>query len=77
MKPIWEGRKLLICVGTGGVGSGPRHSPGRLYGGARQWKFGSRVDFYFRRDGHLDPPNVCSIDSARREDGHGAFTFSK
>ena len=58
-------------------GAGPPNSPGRLYGDARSREPGSGVDFPLRLGALLDPPNVCSIDSARREDHHGAFTFSK
>ena len=56
---------------------GPPHSQGGLYGGARTRNGGPRAVFLFRQGGHLHPPKVCSIDSARREDHHGAFYFLK
>ena len=55
--------------------AGPPNSHGWLDGGARSQNPGSRVGFLFRPGGHLDPTNVWSMDSSRRADVHGAFSF--
>ena len=53
--------------------AGPPNSHGWLDGGARSQNPGSKVVFLFGPGGHLDPPNVWSIDSPRRDDAHGDF----
>ena len=67
---VWSSL-FLLCR----VGAGPPNSLGWLDGGARRRNPGSKVVFQFGPGGHLDPPNVWSIDSSRRDDAHGVFNF--
>ena len=78
--PRWAVRVLSYikrgkfrCITT--YYTGPPNSHGWLDGGARSQNPGSRVGFLFRPGGHLDPTNVWSMDSSRRADVHGAFSF--
>ena len=49
---------------------GPRTPKGGCTGVLVYDMEGRGAVFPFRQGGHLDPPKVCSIDSARREDHH-------
>ena len=55
--------------------AGPPHSHGWLDGGARPRNPRPKVVFLFGPGSHIDPTNVWSIDSSRRGDASGVFTF--
>ena len=68
-----RGDMMMSMVMMRWAAPGPPNSLGWLDGGARRRNPGSKVVFLFGPGGHLDPPNVWSIDSPRRDDAHGDF----